>query len=327
MSDTPSLNLPILHLLEDVDHILLAGAGGGFDFLAGMPIYYTLQALGKTVHIANYSFTDHLMAKHASETVEILIPEHLLGVSGKTKLALPYFPEGYMAQWFQEQPGEDVTIWLIERAGMPMVKQCYLTLIEKLEIEAIILVDGGVDSLMRGDEFGPGTLLEDTISLGAVNQLEIPTKILASIGFGTEVEEKLCHYHALQNIAEFAAQGGFFGSCALTAQMPAFQFYETIGRYIFEQPEHSKSHISTRIIPAVKGGFGNTSMYKTDKIPGNLCLSPLMSLYWFFDVGVVCQNNPLIDIIAEAIDFEEALMRTRLMMQDAQLRPHKYLPY
>lgn len=327
MSTAPTLNLPILHLLADVDNILLAGAGGGFDFMAGMPIYYTLKQMGKTVYIANYSFTDHLMAKHASESAEILIPDYLVGITGHTKLPLPYFPEGYAAQWFIEEQGETIPIWLFERTGIPMLTECYSTLIDKLNIEAIILVDGGVDSLMRGDEFGPGTLLEDTISLAAVNQMDVPIKILASIGFGTEIEERLCHYHALQNMAELAAQGGFLGSCALTKEMPAFQFYEEMARYIFEQPDHKKSHISTRIIPAVNGKFGNESMYDTDKKPSHLCLSLLMSLYWFFDVDIVCQNNPLIDVIADAEDFPEALRRTQVRMQEAQLRLHKYLPY
>ena len=327
MTNAPQLNLPILHLLEDVDRILLAGAGGGFDFLAGMPIYYTLREMGKTVHIANYSFTDHLIAKHASGDVEILIEGQLLGVTGSTKLALPYFPEGFMAQWFKEEQGEEVTIWLIEKLGMPAVKDCYTKLVEKFDIEAIILVDGGVDSLMRGDESGPGTLLEDTISLGAVNQLDVSIKILACIGFGTEVEEMLCHYHTLENMAEFAAQGGFLGSCGLTPQMPAFQFYETIGRYIFEQPKHSVSHISTCIIPAVHGEFGRISMYEDQKIPPNLCLSLLMGLYWFFDVGVICANNPLVDTISDAVDFRDALHRTRIRMQATDLRSHKYLPY
>ncbi len=327
MASSPPLNLPILHLLEGAENILLAGAGGGFDFLAGMPIYHTLRELGKTVHIANYSFTDHLMAKHASLQTEVLIDDYLVGVTGAVKLALPYFPEGYASQWFKEKRDEDVTIWLFERAGMPMVRRCYEELVAKLNIEAIILVDGGVDSLMRGNEFGPGTLLEDSISLGAVNQLDVPVKILASIGFGTEIEERLCHYHALQNMGELAAQGGFLGSCALTPQMPAFQFYEEMGRYIFEQPDHKHSHISTRIIPATHGEFGHTSMYPEDKIPRDLCLSLLMSLYWFFDVGVVCANNPIVDLVQYSFSFEEALLRTQTYMQMTDLRDHKYLPY
>ena len=52
------LNLPILHLLEKSQSILIAGAGGGFDVFAGLPLYFALRDLGKNVHLANYSFTD-----------------------------------------------------------------------------------------------------------------------------------------------------------------------------------------------------------------------------------------------------------------------------
>ncbi len=44
------LNLPILDQLADSKSILIAGIGGGFDVLAGLPLYFTLRAIGKTVH-------------------------------------------------------------------------------------------------------------------------------------------------------------------------------------------------------------------------------------------------------------------------------------
>jgi hypothetical protein len=61
----------------------------------------------------------------------------------------------------------------------------YQRLIEQLEIDTILLIDGGVDSLARGDEAQPGTFIEDTVSMAALVDLPIPTKkILACIGFG-----------------------------------------------------------------------------------------------------------------------------------------------
>lgn len=52
------LNLPILDQLQSSQNILIAGAGGGFDVFAGLPIYFTLREQGKTVHLANFSFAD-----------------------------------------------------------------------------------------------------------------------------------------------------------------------------------------------------------------------------------------------------------------------------
>ena len=45
------LNLPLMPLLDDAETILIAGAGGGFDVYAGLPIYFTLKAMGKHVHL------------------------------------------------------------------------------------------------------------------------------------------------------------------------------------------------------------------------------------------------------------------------------------
>jgi shikimate 5-dehydrogenase len=49
--------LPFFDQIKDSETILLAGAGGGFDIYAGIPIYYALKNMGKKVVIANYSFT------------------------------------------------------------------------------------------------------------------------------------------------------------------------------------------------------------------------------------------------------------------------------
>lgn len=53
-----------------------------------------------------------------------------------------------------------------------------------LGIDGIILIDGGVDSLMRGDEPEPGTMFEDSLSLLAVSdQKNIRVRLIACLGF------------------------------------------------------------------------------------------------------------------------------------------------
>lgn len=42
--------------LEKCQRVLVAGAGGGFDVYAGLPIYERLRSLGKEVFLANLSF-------------------------------------------------------------------------------------------------------------------------------------------------------------------------------------------------------------------------------------------------------------------------------
>ena len=42
--------------VENSECVLVAGAGGGFDVYAGLPIYEHLRSLGKKVFLANMSF-------------------------------------------------------------------------------------------------------------------------------------------------------------------------------------------------------------------------------------------------------------------------------
>jgi hypothetical protein len=321
-----NLNLPIFDHLANSQNILIAGAGGGFDIFSGLPLYFALRAQGKMVHLANYSFTDFEIATIVSQP-EILVDELVMGARAPVMKRFPYFPEGYLSQWFKEVRGEDVTVWMLAKVGVTPLIKAYQALVEHLGIDALVLVDGGVDSIMRGDEIGAGTLVEDSISLAAADRLDIPVKILACIGFGTEVEEAVCHYNALENMAALTQEGGFLGSCALIPQMEAFELFEAACRYVWEQPGHAKSHISTRIIPAVHGHFGNHHMYPNDPFNTSIFLSPLMSLYWFFDAAAVIKRNLIIDLLRPTFTTHEAMIRVATYRQQLRARPRRTIPY
>lgn len=320
------LNLPINHLLKDAKRVLIAGAGGGFDVFAGLPLYFTLFEQGFDVHLANLTFTELDTAGELAETKHSLVDSLLLGVQGNVKMTVPYFPEGYLSQWFRQVRDEEVIVWMMARRGVVPLTTAYRELVTHLGgVDALILVDGGVDALMRGDEQGAGTILEDSMTLAAIQTLDVPVKVLANIGFGSEVEEAVCHHHALQNMAELAAEGAFYGACALTPQMDAFQQYEAACRYVWEQPMHHKSHISTRIIPAVNGQFGNIHMYPDYQ--SIVLISPLMSLYWFFDAEAVARRNLLIDALNDTMTHEDAFRLVMAERLKLNLRPRRTIPY
>lgn len=320
------LNIPILDQLADSQHILIAGAGGGFDVFSGLPLYFTLREMGKDVHLANYSFTTLELIKVLCEPY-VLVDGLVHAPKGEIKHDLLYYPEGYLVQWFKQVRGEDITVWMMARTGAAPLAQGYAALVKHLNIDAIILVDGGVDSIMRGDEVGCGTLVEDSISLAAVEPLDVPVKVLACIGFGTEVEESVCHYTALENIAGLAKAGAFLGTCSLTPQMEAFQLFEAACRYVWEQPKHAKSHISTRIIPAANGEFGSYKMYPDEYSYAGVFISPLMSMYWFFDARVVTQRSLLIPRIRETETTSQAILMCASLMSTTKMRARKPIPY
>ncbi|MCA9892998.1 MAG: DUF1152 domain-containing protein [Anaerolineae bacterium] len=321
------LNLPINHLLENSENILIAGAGGGFDVFCGLPIYFTLRDMGKNVHLANYSFSPLEIVSYYSE-VDVLRDGLLVGAKAGVpyKFNHGYFPEGYLSRWFKEVRKEDVTIWMFAKVGPSLLNEFYQQLVEHLKIDTLILIDGGVDSLMIGDEVGAGTLLEDTISLTATFELDIPTKILACIGFGSELE--VSHHNVLANMSALIVDGAFYGSCALTKEMPAYAQYEAACRYVWEQPSHYKSQINMRIVSATLGAFGNHHMYH-DYLPLEVYVSPLMSLYWFFDAEAVARRSMLRKAIEGTATIQEAHAQTiklrALLMSKA--RQNKTLPY
>lgn len=269
------LNLPILDRLSDSKNILIAGIGGGFDIFCGLPIYFTLKEMGKNVHLANYSFSALAIAAHYCETVT-LQTGLLEGATARIpdSLQLGYYPEGYLAQWFQKKLDEEIVVWMFAKIGPAALIPLYQKLVDHLEIDAMILLDGGVDSLMIGDEAGAGTFLEDTVSMIAIEQLDIPVKIQACLGFGAELE--VAHNNALKNMSALVKQGAYLGACALTKDMPVYQLYEDACRYVWEQPSHHKSHINMRVVSAVEGEFGDYHMYD-DYVPQPVFVSPFMT--------------------------------------------------
>lgn len=324
------LNLPILDQLIHSENILIAGAGGGQDVLAGLPIYFTLRDLGKNVHLANYSFVEFDLLPLLCEP-EIVLENQVFGVRGPIRdITTLYFPEGYLAHWFKTVRDEDVSVWMFRKTGAGPLAASYRALVEHLHIDAILLVDGGVDSIMRGDEAGPGTLLEDSITLTAIDPLDVPVKLLACIGFGTEVEEEVCHHNALENIAALAKAGGFLGNCALLPQMAAFQQFEAACRYIWEDRQNPQSHITTRVIPAAQGEFGNFQMYpaKAGNVRVPIFVSPLMSLYWFFDARKVIERSLIIDLLRDTETTREAFNKFFVWHRtNPKVRPRQALPY
>jgi len=275
--------------------------------------------MGKRVHLANYSLFNLDLVQKLTDAEE-LIPGRLIGVSGiPDDLSKLPCAEGGLAKWLKAEHGAPVTIYLLPNDGGIAIIDAYKTLAARLNPDALLLVDGGVDSLMRGDEEAPGTLIEDGLSLAGVRALPIPVKILACLGMGTEIEEGLAVSHALENIAALAKAGAFLGSCALTPDMEAFQFYESACRHVWEQSDQPKSHISTRVIPAVHGEFGDYHMYSDDQRLA-VSISPLMGLYWFFDAHTVIEKNLILEMLAATHSKAEAFFRYQQMRQGMRLR-------
>ena len=104
------MRIPFIDELDEAHTILIAGAGGGFDVFCGLPLYFWLKNAGKTVHLANLSFTDLGFCDGVRP-----VPS-LVKVLPNTGSSANYFPEVYLSQWLSERYGE-TPVYAIERAG------------------------------------------------------------------------------------------------------------------------------------------------------------------------------------------------------------------
>lgn len=110
-----------------------------------------------------------------------------------------------MSQWFRRSEKEEVPIYTIDRsAGVKPSRQIYTVLAERLSLDAIVLVDGGTDSVMRGDEDGNGSPEEDMTTIAALKKVPVGIKILACLGFGVDcfhgVRASSTHLTSLQRL-------------------------------------------------------------------------------------------------------------------------------
>ena len=293
------MKLPLFNELEKAQSILIAGAGGGFDVFCGLPLYFWLRNAGKTVHLANLTFTE-LRFSDGERPVPSLV-RVLPGTSGGPS---NYFPELYLSEWLNERYGE-TPVYAIARSGVRPVLAAYEYLAKELRPDTVILIDGGTDSLMRGDEVGLGTPQEDMVSLFATNALEgIDHKFLISIGFGVDAFHGVCHAHFLENMAALIQEKAFLGTWSLMQEAEEFRLYDEAYEYVTMKMPHRPSIVNTSIISAAIGWFGNR--HATTRTEGSeLFINPLMFLYWAFELEAVARRNLYLDRIADTSTYQE----------------------
>jgi hypothetical protein len=285
------MKLPFFTELEESRTILLAGAGGGFDIFSGLPLFFALRDAGKNVHLANLSFS-HLDAATGPQ----LTPA-TREVSADSKVSAGYFPEYHLCRWFRKQ-GDSISIHCFDRTGFQPLLEAYRAVVSHLQADTVVLVDGGTDSLMRGDEAGLGTPEEDICSIGVVDELDVPRKYLVCLGFGVDAFHGVCHVHALEAVAELTRVGAFLGAFSLTPDMPEVRRYKAATEAVHNCMPDYPSIVSSSIISALEGHYGDHhSMARTRG--STLWINPLMTLYWCFRLGPVAERILYLDKIKQ----------------------------
>ncbi len=288
--------------LKACKNVLIVGAGGGFDVFAGLPLFFALREAGVSVHLANLSFS----FRHG-EISGKNIGKNCVEVTARSKGNEYYFPEGYLAQWLSRKR-MDQPIYCIRVAPVKELVEAYELLHEQLQFDMMVLVDGGVDSIMRGDESRIGTPLEDMMSLAASLQVDVPKQLLC-LGLGAETD--LCHLYALETVAHLIKANAFLGGLMLTGDMPEVKNFVEATEFVFFEMRGYESVICSSVMSALEGHFGD--YHRTRRTVGSeLWINPLMLLYLAFDVTKVSENVLYFNEISGC----ESIEQVRKMLRD-----------
>lgn len=314
------MNIPFFKELDKAQNILIAGAGGGFDVFCGLPLYFWLRNSGKTVHLANLSFTELGFCDG-----ERPVPS-LVRVLANTGGSRNYFPEAHLANWLTGRFGE-TPVYAIERTGAQPVLAAYEWMARTFHPDTLILMDGGTDSLMRGDEAGLGTPQEDMASLFAANAVSgFERKFLVCLGFGIDTYHGVCHAQFLENTAALIDNGGYLGAWSLLKEMEEFQLYREAAEFVCARMPQRESIVNTSIISAANGWFGNEHANKRTK-GSDLFINPLMALYWAFQLKHVARRNLYLDKIADTRTYAELSLAVETFRATlSKIRPWKDIP-
>ncbi|MEM9420439.1 MAG: DUF1152 domain-containing protein [Planctomycetota bacterium] len=264
---------------DSAKRVLVAGAGGGCDIYCGLPFFFALRERGAEVHLANLTFANQYQSKRITDD---LFEAHADDDGPE------YGPERYLAAWLKQQEIE-MPVYAFARTGVKPITEAYAKLVEMLDIDAILLVDGGTDSLMRGDEFHLATPQEDVASIVAASQTKVDRKALVCTAFGVDAFHGICHAQFLENMAHFMQHGGYLGTFSMDAEYPEVQAYlNAVVDLCRRQPAYH-SIVNTSMRSAIEGHYGDH--HTSHRTAGSkLWINPLMSLGWAFELDAVAKR-------------------------------------
>ncbi len=319
---------------------LIIGCGGGYDIFCGLPLYYALNnnAILANFSFTNEALLERGNSNDIGPgfweidattltlpTKQEFLNEVSLGEGEQDKkppqwllkqlgITLGDFqeskaglrPDGvnglyYFPEWsLSQQLGHSVWTFNGNRGGR-CITDGLKNLIKRYGIQQVILVDGGTDSLMKGDEEELGTQFEDMLSMAGLSQavLEIATDsvdgdshidmYLYTLGYNIDSVHHVTNESVDANILEAIKDGGFRGAYhILNDPLAAGQYRET-----FMACYPASSWINSLVTAGLIGLRPDTTPDWILEIRGKslLPISPIMGLYWAFDLRYIVSKK------------------------------------
>ncbi len=126
---------PLFSELANSRNILIAGAGGGFDIYAGIPLAIALHNANHQIRLANFAFTYLELLD-----LDAWLAENVAVIEPDTAGPDDYFPERTLARWLATE-NLPATVYAFPRIGVQPLRAAYRALVEHLDIDAIVLIE------------------------------------------------------------------------------------------------------------------------------------------------------------------------------------------
>lgn len=317
----PSLAVPPLFAaLREARSVLIAGAGGGFDVYAGLPLAVALLDAGRQVHLANLSFAQLELLDR-----DVWPAENVAAVTPDTAGLDDYFPERALARWLAAHDLPS-TVYAFPKVGVQPLRAAYRHLVDSLDVDAVVLVDGGTDILMRGDEAGLGTPVEDMTSLAAVAGLDVPVRLVVCVGFGIDAYHGVNHTQALENIAALDRDGAYLGALSIPGASREAELYRDAVAHAQAATPLRPSIVHGQIAAATRGGSGD--IHVTRRTRGStLFVNPLMAVYFSFDLAGLARRSLYLDRLEGTWGVRQVASRIEAFREEIERRVPRVFPH
>ena len=234
-----------------------------------------------------------------------------------------YFPERTLARWLAAHDLPS-TVYAFPPLGVERLRAAYRHLIDHLNIDAVVLVDGGTDILLRGDESNLGTPVEDITSLAAVTGIDVAVKLVACLGFGIDAHDGVNHVEVLENLAALDRDGGYLGALSIPGASREAELYRDAVADAQAATPARPSIVHGQIAAATGGAFGDVQFTRRTS-DSTLFVNPLMAMYFTVDLDKLAARCLYLDRIENTWGRRQVIGRIAAFRDEISTRiPHAF---